>query len=53
MNSVTTLMTSHNTEGAAVRLYPAFADAEQIYDVATDPTEQNNLVAGGTVLFPL
>ena len=27
--------------------YPAYADAEQIYDLATDPTEQTNLVAGG------
>ena len=28
--------------------YPAWEDAEQIYDLSSDPTEQTNLVAGGT-----
>lgn len=28
--------------------FPAHADAEQIYNLASDPTEQTNLVSGGT-----
>ena len=39
---------SKDAKASITKNFPAHADAEQIYNLASDPTEQTNLVSGGT-----